>query len=317
MELKYILLIPLLGGYLLDLFIGDPQGMPHPVRFFGTLIAKTEKMLNNGSYRLWKGGFMVLVLCTVTYAFFAVAMHLLLTLNLSVYLIFCSVFVCYGLANRSLITEGKKVFEVLHSEGLEAGRARLSWIVGRDTSALNHQQIRKAVFETMSENLSDGVVAPLFYYLIAGLPGMMTYKMINTMDSMVGYRNDRYEYFGKCAARLDDLANFIPSRLTALLMVLVTLSYRGLKFIFRYGHLHKSPNSGYPESALAGIIDVRFGGPNTYHGVVVEKPFIGVNDRDIAHEEFAKISRINQCTCLLMVLLISSIFLLNFKGIFI
>ena len=317
MELKYVLLIPLLGGYLLDLFIGDPQGMPHPVRFFGTWIGNAEKMLNKGAYRFWKGGLMVLVLSTVTYVFFAAAMHLILQTSLPVYLIFCSVFVCYGLANRSLITEGKKVFDVLHAEGLEAGRARLSWIVGRDTSALNHLQIRKAVFETMSENLSDGVVAPLFYYLIAGLPGMMTYKMINTMDSMVGYRNDRYEWFGKCAARLDDIANFIPSRLTALLMVMVTLSLSGLKFIFRYGHLHKSPNSGYPEAALAGIINVRFGGPNTYHGVVVDKPYIGIEDRDIAHEEFATISRINQLTCLLMVLLISSLFLMDFKGVLI
>ena len=317
MEIKYILLIPLVAGYLLDLFIGDPQKMPHPVRFFGTLIGIAEKMLNKGPYRLWKGGLMVVVLCAATYIFFAAAMHMLLKTSLPIYLIFCSIFVCYGLANRSLITEGKKVFDVLHAEGLEAGRARLSWIVGRDTSALSHQQIRKAVFETMSENLSDGVVAPLFYYLIAGLPGMMTYKMINTMDSMVGYRNEKYEWFGKCAARLDDIANFIPSRLTALLMVIVTLSHSGLKFIFRYGHLHKSPNSGYPEAALAGIINVRFGGPNTYNGVLVDKPCIGINDRDIAHEEFSATSRINQLTCLVMVLLISFLYLFDFKGIFI
>ena len=119
---------------------------------------------------------------------------------------------------------------------------------------------------------------------------------------MIGYRSEQYEYFGKFAARLDDVVNFIPARITAVLMLLVTLSLRGCQFVLRYGHQHKSPNSGYPESALAGILDVRFGGPNVYHGVLVDKPYIGTNDREIEHAEFKVVSSINQGVCLLMVL---------------
>ncbi len=298
-----ILIAPLVIGYVLDLFLGDPYSLPHPVRFFGSLITIAEKWLNKGKGRLFKGMLMAMVLCCGTYFCFALALHYIAVFNLYIYIAVCGVFVFYGLANMSLIAEGRKVFDALNTS-LDAGRKQLSWIVGRDTSNLTEQQIRKAVFETMSENLSDGVIAPLFYYMIAGVPGMMAYKMINTLDSMVGYRNDRYELFGKCSARLDDIVNFIPARATALLMCLVAFSWRGLKFVFRYGHQHKSPNSGYPESALAGIIDVQFGGPNWYHGLLVEKPYIGINTRDIQHQEFKKVKRINHLSCLLMVLII-------------
>lgn len=308
METFIIIVVPLLAGYLLDLIFGDPEKLPHPVRFFGTLITIGEKKLNKGKYRFVKGMAMVLLLCTGTFLFFYSCIHFLLSHIVPVYFIFATVFVFYALANKGLITEGKKVFDALHYRGLQAGRERLSWIVGRDTSQLSAQQIRTAVFETMSENLSDGVVAPLFFYFVAGIPGMLTYKMINTLDSMIGYHNERYEYFGKFAARLDDVANFIPARITAILMLLVTLSIRGWRFVLRYGHQHKSPNAGYPEAALAGILDVRFGGPNVYHGVLVDKPYIGHNNREIRHEEFKMVSSINQGVCLLMVVSITIYF---------
>jgi adenosylcobinamide-phosphate synthase len=306
---KYIIIVvPLLAGYLLDLIFGDPETFPHPVRLFGNLIAYCESRLNRNGYRFIKGTLMVLFLSAGTFLFFYGAVYFLLLYMVPVYLVMATLFVFYGLANRSLITEGKKVFDALHFNGLTAGRERLSWIVGRDTSKLSAQQIRIAVLETMSENLSDGVVAPLFFYFIAGVPGMMTYKLINTMDSMVGYRNTRYEYFGKFAARLDDVANFIPARITAVLMLLVTLSWRGCRFVTRYGHQHKSPNAGYPEAALAGIMDVRLGGPNTYHGMIVNKPYIGSNPREVKHEEFSVVASINQGVCLLMVLSIAIYF---------
>lgn len=304
MEPSLLLILPLLLGYGLDLLIGDPERLPHPVRFFGTLIYQGEKSLNRGSGRLWKGAFLAILLCIGTYLFFHITSAMLLSLHPYAYLIFSTVFVFYGLANRGLIDEGKKVFAVLHEEGLEAGRRQLSRIVGRDTSALTPQQIRIAVLETMSENLSDGVIAPLFYYAVAGLPGMMAYKMINTLDSMIGYRNSRYELFGKVAARLDDAANFLPARLTALLMVGTSWSWRGLQFIFKYGHQHKSPNAGYPEAALAGILDTRFGGPNVYHGKLVDKPFIGSNSREIEHSEIKRVITINQLCCFFAVVLI-------------
>jgi adenosylcobinamide-phosphate synthase len=222
------------------------------------------------------------------------------------------VFVYYGLANKTLIKEGRNVFQALETQGLEAGRKQLSRIVGRDTSALTPQQIRIAVLETMSENLSDGVIAPLFFYAIAGVPGMMTYKMINTLDSMIGYRNERYEQFGKFAARLDDVVNFIPARITAALMALVSGSRRAVRFIFQYGNKHKSPNSGYPEAALAGIMDTRFGGPNVYHGKLVEKPFIGTNDRAVLPHEITLASNINHKVCLVTVLLVCGILFLTY-----
>lgn len=299
-----LLIVPLIAGYLLDLWLGDPDNWPHPVRVFGNAIAFGEKWLNRGRYRFARGAMLSVVLVVMVFAFFYGLNVMLLQLP-ALNLIVNSILVYYGLANHSLIAEGRKVFSVLENEGLEAGRKQLSRIVGRDTSKLNAQQVRIAVLETMSENLSDGVIAPLFYYALAGIPGMMAYKMINTMDSMLGYRSERYEWFGKFAARLDDVANFVPARLTALLMVLVTGSGRGLRFVFKFGHKHKSPNAGYPEAALAGILDCRFGGPNVYHGKLMEKPFIGENDRVIEPQEIARAARVNQWTCLMMVVIVS------------
>lgn len=290
-------LIPLIAGYLLDLLLGDPRWLPHPIRLFGTVIAKGELLLNKGAYRLLKGALFSLLLCALVFISFTVIQHYCYWLNI--------IFVFYALANKSLLQEGKAVFDALDKEGLEAGRKRLSWIVGRDTSNLDENQVRTAVFETLSENLSDGVIAPLFYYAIGGVPAMMTYKMINTLDSMIGYKKERYWLFGKFAARLDDVANFIPARLTALLMVLVTFSKRGLQFIFKYGHQHASPNSGYPEAALAGIMNCRFGGPNTYDGQLVEKPYIGDNHRFIFNKELIRVVYINHAVTFVMVTLIA------------
>lgn len=296
--------LPICVGYLIDLIIGDPDNWPHPIRVFGNLISNSDRLLNQCKLRFLKGIFVSIALISATYAFFFFLNEILSSLNLVVYITVNSLFVWYGLANKSLITEGKQVFEVLKDDGIEAGRNQLSRIVGRDTSQLTPQQIRIAVLETMSENLSDGVIAPLFFYLIGGVPAMMTYKMINTLDSMIGYRNERYEQFGKFAARLDDVANFIPARITALLMIFVTTSYRGLQFVFRFGNKHKSPNAGFPEAALAGILDCRFGGPNVYHGKLVDKPYIGENDRTIEHDEIYHVISINQRVCFLMVMLI-------------
>lgn len=298
-----IIAIPLVAGYLLDLLLGDPRWLPHPIRLFGNVIAKGEALLNKGTSKLLKGTLLTIMLCLLVFSLFHIAQHWLLGFNTIAYYIFTSIFVFYGLANRSLLQEGKEVFDALQHQGLEAGRKRLSWIVGRQTSALNENQIRTAVFETLSENLSDGVIAPLFYYAIGGLPAMMVYKMINTLDSMIGYKSERYCYFGKFAARLDDVVNFVPARLTALLMVLVTFSKRGLLYIFKYGHKHASPNSGYPEAALAGILRCRFGGPNTYHGQVVVKPYIGRAPREIAHNELKSVMYVNHAVTLLSIII--------------
>lgn len=298
-----IIIYAILLAYLLDLLIGDPIALPHPVVGFGKLIALGEKRLNVGNHRLLMGLVLSVGLIVLVWDLFFAMMHLagLLSAWLEAALVF--VFFFYGIANRTLIREGKMVFSVLNSQGVEAGRKQLSRIVGRDTSQLTPQQIRTAVLETMAENLSDGVVAPIFWFIVGGIPAMMAYKMVNTLDSMIGYKSDRYLLFGKVAARIDDVANFIPARLTALLMCLVTFSVRALVFIFKFGRLHSSPNSGYPESAMAGILNVRFGGSNVYYGQRVDKPFIGSNDREINHRDFYMAAYVNHAVCAAMVII--------------
>jgi len=295
----YVLLI----GFTLDCLLGDPLWLPHPIRLFGNSIAFFTEKLNRGNNRKWKGAAMAFVLIAVTFGVLEMVFGLFKT-NEWFSLVLGSVGVFYGLANRSLIHESYKVMKALKKKGLEAGRKQLSYIVGRETRTLNEQQIRTAVLETLAENLSDGVIAPLFFYALGGVPAMMAYKMANTLDSMIGYKNEKFREFGWFAARFDDVINFIPARITALLMVVLSLSRRGLAYIFRFGHRHSSPNAGYPEAALAGILNCRFGGPNVYHGQSVEKPFIGKNPRQLTNTDFRKTCLLNFFTCLVFVELI-------------
>ena len=195
------------------------------------------------------------------------------------------------------------VFEAV-DRSLDEGRKQVARIVGRDTSALSAQEVRTAALETLAENLSDGVIAPLFWYAVLGVPGMMAYKMVNTLDSMIGYRNERYRQFGCIAARIDDVANYIPARLTALLMILVSGRFSLLRFVGKYGSRHASPNSGYPEAALDGILNCRFGGPHYYFGEEVWKPFIGNNERALTTEDMKKAVCVNRQAEVLMVVLV-------------
>ncbi len=300
---ELLFIIPLLIGFLLDTLFGDPLWLPHPIRIFGNAISFFTEKLNSGKYRKAKGMLMALFLISATFWSFWLVLALTKSSDL-LFIVLASLGVFYGLANRSLISEAHKVISTLEKQGLEAGRKQLSYIVGRETQNLTEQQIRIAVLETLAENLSDGVIAPLFFYALGGVPGMMVYKMANTLDSMVGYKSERFRQFGWFSARFDDMINFIPARITALLMVVLSFSWRGLVFIFRYGHQHSSPNAGYPEAALAGILNCRFGGPNSYHGVLVEKPFIGKNVREITNRDFYKTCAVNFFTCLVMIVLI-------------
>lgn len=296
-------IIPVLIGFTVDCIIGDPYKMPHPIRLFGNVIAFMEAHLNQGTRRKVKGILTCLLLVAATWGIFSLLQFMLSDYPILLYA-FNSLFFFYGISNKSLIDEGMKVEHFVQKGDLPGAREQLSWIVGRETSSLSFTQIRTATLETLSENLSDGVVAPMFYYAIGGIPLMMTYKMINTLDSMVGYKSERYRNFGFCSARLDDVANYIPARLTAFLMLIVPFSLRGFRFVKMYGRKHASPNSGYPESALAGILDCRFGGPNTYHGKVVDKPYIGTNDRELTHEDVQTACRVNLRVALMMVVLV-------------
>ena len=219
-----------------------------------------------------------------------------------------AIFCC--LAGTTLIREVREVFHAV-DRSLDEGRKQVARIVGRDTSKLSAQEVRTAALETLAENLSDGVIAPLFWLAIGGVPAMVAYKMVNTLDSMIGYRTERYKDLGCWAARIDDVANYIPARITALLMILpslFTLHFSLFTFVRRYGRCHASPNSGYPEAALAGILDCRFGGPHYYFGELFDKPYIGENERKLTTADMQKAVRINRTAEVLAIILMFIIY---------
>lgn len=298
-----LLNLPLLAAWLLDRFLGDPSWLPHPVVAFGKAISFFEHRLNKGNHRKLKGALTAIFLVLLVYfaslyllrGVVVFSSGLLLTLQILA-LFFC-------LAGTTLIREVRQVFFALDRSLAEGGK-QVSRIVGRDTGELSAQEVRAAALETLAENLSDGVIAPLFWYMLLGIPGILAYKMVNTLDSMIGYRNDRYRDFGCFAARLDDVANFIPARLTAFLMILASPRsgfLHLLTFVGKYGRQHASPNSGYPEAALAGILDCRFGGPHYYFGEEVWKPYIGTNPRLLTTADMRIAVRINRRAEVIMI----------------
>ena len=294
--------LSLLLGWLLDLLLGDPARLPHPVVWFGRAIAACERRFNRGRHRRLKG---TLVTLTLVAATFAVVSFLRTLLPSTLQTLLDLILIFYCLAGTTLIREVRQVFLAL-DHSLEAGRRQVARIVGRDTTALTAQEVRTAALETLAENLSDGVIAPLFWLTLLGTPGMLAYKMINTLDSMIAYRTPRYQDFGRFAARLDDVANYVPARLTALLMLLAAGPrhfVRRLRFLLRNGRRHASPNSGYPEAALAAILDCRFGGPHHYFGQLMEKPYIGDTERPLTTADMKKAVRINRTAELMMLLL--------------
>ena len=282
MNILYVVIcriLPLLLGWIMDKLWADPPRLPHPIVWFGRLIACGERMLNHGRWRTLKGGLLAVGLVAGVYVLtFVLLAACRLFLGVWLASLVSAVLVFYCLAGTTLYREVRDVFLAV-DRSLDEGRRQVARIVGRDTGELSAQEVRTAALETLAENLSDGVVAPLFWYLLLGVPGMLAYKMINTLDSMIGYRTERYRLFGRVAARLDDAANYIPARLTAFLMLFCIGRLSLLGFVARYGREHASPNSGYPEAALAGLLDCRFGGPHNYFGQLFWKPYIGANDR--------------------------------------
>ena len=293
----------LIVGYIFDCLFGDPAWLPHPVVFFGKLISMGEHALNKGQHRKLKGA--ILAISLVLLVFFATWGLLKLCGIVSPWLnsVVQIILIFFCLAGTTLIREVRDVFLAL-DRSLDDGRKQVARIVGRDTTQLTAQEVRKAALETLAENLSDGVIAPLFWYLLLGVPGMMAYKMVNTLDSMIGYHSERYLHFGCFAAKMDDVANYLPARLTAFLMVIASGHLKHLSFVRKYGRCHASPNSGYPESALAAILDCRFGGPHIYFGELFDKPYIGTNDRDLTTADMRIAIRINRLAEILMVALV-------------
>ncbi len=302
----FFVILPLLIGWLLDLILGDPSWLPHPVVGFGKMIAFGEKRLNKGGHRKLKGAmmsvFLIVLVFTTTYGLFAI-LPPFGRVGVGSILIF------YCLAGTTLFHEVREVFHAV-DRSLDEGRKQVARIVGRDTSELSAQEVRTAALETLAENLSDGVIAPLFWLAIGGVPAMVAYKMVNTLDSMIGYLTERYKDFGCWAARIDDVANYIPARITALLMVIAAGKPQLIGFVWRNGRNHASPNSGYPESALAGILDCRFGGPHYYFGELFDKPYIGENARELTTADMQKAVRINRMAEVLAIIIITVIYCL-------
>ena len=295
-----LLILPLLLGWSLDFVFGDPSRLPHPIVWFGKMISWGEHRLNKDSHRMAKGA--VMAVCFILLVFFVVWGLKRLIPNVILWLVLDTIIIFYCLAGTTLIREVREGFLAL-DRSLDEGRQQVARIVGRDTSQLTAQEVRTAALETLAENLSDGVIAPLFWLALLGTPGMLAYKMVNTLDSMIGYRTERYKDFGCWAAHIDDIANYIPARLTALLMVIASGKLSLLKFVWKNGRKHASPNSGYPEAALAGILNCRFGGPHYYFGELFDKPYIGENDRELTTADMHTSVRINRAAELLMLAL--------------
>ena len=292
--------LPLLAGWLLDLALGDPQWLPHPIVWFGKAIAFCEHRLNKGSHRRAKGA--VTAVALIAAVFFGIWL-LRRFIPTEARLLLDTLIVFYCLAGTTLIREVRAVFIAL-DRSLDEGRRQVARIVGRDTTELSAQEVRTAALETLAENLSDGVIAPLFWLALLGVPGMLAYKMVNTLDSMIGYKTERYKDFGCWAAHIDDIANYIPARLTALLMVVAAGKPQLATFVWKNGRNHASPNSGYPEAALAGILNCRFGGPHYYFGQLFPKPYIGTNDRPLTTDDMKTAVRINRTAEVMMMVLL-------------
>lgn len=305
----FLPIFPLILGFIIDFFLGDPYSLPHPIRLIGTMIMKLEKKLrkpDSGHDRLSGTILAVTVLAASTIVPLAI---LLISYNINKWLGIAveSIFCYYLIAAKCLKNESMKVFHAISAKDTEKARHAVSMIVGRDTACLNENGIIKATVETVAENTSDGVTAPIFYMTFFGAIGGFFYKAANTMDSMIGYKNEKYLNFGRFAARLDDILNFIPSRLTAVFMILSAHILRfngsGAYKIWRRDRFnHASPNSAQTESVCAGALDVMLAGDAYYFGKLCKKKTIGDDIRPIENEDIRRANSLMYCTAILMLI---------------
>ncbi len=277
---RYLLII----AVVIDIIIGDPQLYPHPVVMMGKVINLLEirlrKVVKRKVTEKMAGLFLVIIMIILTFSLTFYILKLANYLNDYLGLIITVFLLSTTIAIKGLVKAGKKIYQALKEENITLARRELAKVVGRDTKNLKKSEIIRGTIETLAENTSDGIIAPIFYAALGGVPLAMAYKAINTMDSMLGYKNKRYRYFGWAAARVDDFANWIPARITAVLFVLVALILgkdwkRAIKVIRRDARKHPSPNAGYPEAAVAGILGLRLGGVNYYQGEKSFRAYLG------------------------------------------
>lgn len=277
----HVNLIQIAVAFLIDIIIGDPQWSYHPVRLIGRFIGQTELALRRLSLPERISGILLTMFVVLwTYLTFFAVMSIAKQGGFFCEIVTGAVCIYFAISIKSLADEAKKVMTALKENDLIKARQTLSRIVGRDTSHLTEEQIIRACVETVAEGSVDGVVSPLFYSFLGGPAGAMTYKAVNTLDSMVGYKNEKYIRFGWASARFDDVVNYIPARMSAVLIPLSSFLcgygfLRSLRTTFRDGRKHESPNSGIPEAAMAGALGVQLGGPSSYQGEIIEKPLIG------------------------------------------
>ena len=312
-----ISLVALVMGYILDLIFGDPYWMPHPVRFIGNLISILEKVIRRFMPKTKRGEYIGGIILTVMVVSISMVIPLVIiliakTINKYLALIVES-FMCYQiLATKSLKVESMKVYDELAKNDLPSARKAVSMIVGRDTKDLTFSGVAKAAVETVAENTSDGIIAPMIFIAIGGAPMGFFYKAINTMDSMVGYKNERYINFGRFAAKLDDVVNYLPARISAYQMILSSFFLRydyknAFKIYKRDRYNHASPNSAQTESVCAGALDVQLAGNAYYFGKLYEKPTIGDDIREINYDDIKKANRLLYCTSIISIVIISVI----------
>lgn len=297
-----IAILPIVIGYFADLLFGDPQWRYHPIRLIGSMIAMFEKIIRrrcgDSERRLKKGGAaLVAAVCLCSAITAAVVVSIAYIISPVIYIVLESVIFYFMLSARSLCTESMKVYNELRNGNVEGARKAVSMIVGRDTAALDSAGIARAAVETVAENASDGVTAPMLYMLLGGAPLCVLYKAVNTMDSMVGYKNDKYLYFGRAAAKLDDVANFLPARISAAFMILAAYitgedGKRAAMIYRRDRFKHASPNSAHTEAVCAGALGLRLAGDAYYFGKLYKKEYIGDDIRDIEPEDIVRANRL-------------------------
>jgi len=306
-------LITIILGYLLDLILGDPYSFPHPVRYIGKLIRATEKQVRKHMEqpKLLKlgGGLLWLIVVGSTYLV-AYMIVKLSGIHPVVYIIVNTLLIYTTLATKCLKDEAVKIYRTLRVGNLEESRTQLSFIVGRDTTQLTKKEITRATVETVAENTVDGIIAPLMYAFIGGAPLALAYKAINTLDSMVGYKNEKYKDLGFVSAKIDDVANFLPARISSLLIMAASFllglnGVQSIKIALRDRKNHKSPNCAYSEGAVAGALGVQLGGTNTYFGEVVYKPTIGDKTKEIEDEDIIRTNKLMYVTSFVALIVFS------------
>lgn len=314
-------LIAIVVGFILDLIFGDPHSLPHPICLIGNLISFLERNLRkifgfSNTGLLFGGGVLVLIVISTCFVLPYALLYLAGMVNPWLAFALETLMFYQIFATKCLRDESMKVYYALQKGDLDEARLMLSWIVGRDTKNLSEAEVTKGAVETIAENTADGIIAPMFYMFLGGAPLAFLYKGINTMDSMVGYKNEKYLYFGRCAAKLDDVANFIPARITGLLMIgaayFLNLDVQGAwKTFWRDRYNHLSPNSAMTESVAAGALNIQLGGGHFYFGKWVHKDTIGDDIRPVKAEDIIATNNLLYMTAVLSLILFTLIYLLR------